>query len=79
MSTKMYIKVRVVAGSKLESFEQKSDDTFFLTVKEKAKQGLANARVRQLLATNIGVPISCVRLVSGHTSPSKIFDIKEIS
>lgn len=70
----MYIKVTVSAGSKKEKIEEKGD-RLSLFVKHPAERGLANDRVRELLAERFGVLKSQVRLVSGHQKPSKIFDI----
>jgi hypothetical protein len=71
----MYIKVRVTAGAKKESFEKKTDDHFVVSVKEPAQMNRANKQVIALLADHFGVPVGKVHLVSGHHSPSKIFDI----
>lgn len=71
----MYIKVRVSPKAKKEMLEKKSSDHFLVAVREPAERGLANARVREMLARECGVPIAKIRLVSGHTSPSKIFSL----
>ena len=71
----MYIKVRVVAGAKKELFEKVSDDHFKVSVKEKAQMNMANKQVARLLAEYFKMSRKQVRLISGHHSPSKIFDI----
>lgn len=73
----MYIKVRVVAGAKKEKFEQISKDHFNISVKEPAKQNLANRRIAELLAKHYKIPAKTVRILSGHRSPSKIFSLPE--
>ncbi len=73
----MYIKVRVTAGAKRESIISKTDDHFFVSVREPAERNLANQRVRQLIAGEFRVSEKQVRIVSGHTSPSKIVSIAE--
>ncbi len=73
----MYIKVRVTAGTKKESFEQVSDDHFKVSVKEKAEQNMANRRVIKLLADFFNTGEKNIRLIHGHHSPSKIFDVVE--
>ncbi|MDP3989320.1 MAG: DUF167 domain-containing protein [bacterium] len=73
----MYIKVRVTPGQKKEEVIQKSPDHLYISVKEPAKGGAANQRVRELVARHFEATITSVRLISGHTSPSKIFDIRE--
>lgn len=71
----MYIRVRVQPGAKKESVEHVSDTEFRVAVREKAERNLANGRVRELLARNYGLEEREVRLISGHRSPNKIFDI----
>ena len=73
----MYIKVRVTAGAKKELFEQVSNDHFKISVKEKAQMNMANKRVTALLAECFQVSEKQVRLINGHHSPGKIFDIKD--
>ena len=73
----MYLKIRVTPGQKEESIERKKPDHWFVSVKEPAKQGRANIRVRSIIANELGVNLPQVRLISGHTSPSKIFDIRD--
>jgi len=73
----MYIKVRVIAGAKKETLEKTKEDTYKISVKEPAERNLANHRVRDLLAKNLSLPVEKIRLISGHTSPSKIFSIYE--
>ncbi len=71
----MYIKVKVTAGSKKESFLKIKDDTYKIEVKELAERNTANRRVTFLLAQNFNLPTNKIKLVSGHHSPSKIFNI----
>lgn len=71
----MYIKARVAAGAKKESFVEKSPDTVHIAVREPAERNLANARVLELVAAHCGVPKGKVRIISGHQSPSKILSV----
>ncbi|MEK7068677.1 MAG: DUF167 domain-containing protein [Patescibacteria group bacterium] len=71
----MYISVRVLAGAKKESVEEVRAGRLRVAVKEPAKQNLANRRVLALVAAHFGIAVNKVRLVSGHTSPSKIFSV----
>lgn len=68
----MYIKIRVQAGAKKESVAKRGEHTFDISVKEPAKNNLANKRVTEVIAEHYTVPIRSVRLISGHRSPSKI-------
>lgn len=72
----MYISVRVVAGAKIERVEELPKGRLKISVKEPAKQNLANRRVLELVAKHRGVGAKKVKLVSGHRSPSKIFSVE---
>ena len=71
----MYIYVKVTAGVKKESWKQKSEDHFEVSVKEKAERNMANARVLELVAEHFAVPVNKVRIVNGHRHPSKLLVI----
>ena len=71
----MYIKVRVIAGSKRESIAQKSADHFNVHVREEAERNMANKRVLELIALHYGVPAGKVRIINGHHSPGKILSV----
>jgi len=73
----MYIKVKVLAGSKKEAFNQKTEDRFEISIKEPAKQNLANKRVVELIARHFQIPKEKVKIISGHHSPSKMLSIRE--
>ena len=73
----MYVKVRVLAGAKTETFEAVSNDHFKAAVKEPAKANQANRRVVELVAMHFKVSAKQVRLISGHRSPSKILSIPD--
>jgi len=71
----MYIRVSVTPGAKKESFTKVSEDSFTITVKEKAKQNAANRRVLELVARHFKVTPGKVHIVAGHRSPRKILDV----
>ncbi|OGG50874.1 hypothetical protein A2763_00880 [Candidatus Kaiserbacteria bacterium RIFCSPHIGHO2_01_FULL_54_36] len=71
----VHIKVRVQTGVKNEKVHKISDTHFELSVREKPENNLANARVVALIAAQLGVPVSAVRIVKGHHSPSKILSV----
>ena len=75
MSTKdtQYVRAKVKAGTRKERIEQVSERVYTIDVREKAERGMANARVRELLAEALCVRAEDLRLVKGSTSPSKIF------
>lgn len=64
-------------SSKRESVQRLSEESYEIRVREPAERGLANQRIREVLADFIGVPLPSVRLISGHTSRSKIFSTRD--
>ncbi|MFZ2303531.1 MAG: DUF167 domain-containing protein [Minisyncoccia bacterium] len=73
----MYIRVRVLAGAKRESFEQLAGDSFLVSVKEPAEQNLANKRVLELVAAHFGLSSKQIRIISGHHSSGKMLSIPD--
>lgn len=71
----MFIKVKVIAGSKKEEIIKKKEDSYQISVKEKAERNLANRRVCEIIASLYKVPTGKVRIVNGHQSPSKILSV----
>lgn len=73
----MYIKVKVTPLAKKEKISKISADTFLISVREKAAAGGANARVCSIISGMYVVEgrKPRVRIVSGHTSPSKIISV----
>lgn len=72
----MYIKVKVAAGARKETFEKISDDHFDVTIKEKAERNMANKRVMELVADFFGLPTGKIKIISGHHSPGKILSVE---
>ena len=70
MSDKI-IRARVRAGARKESFVEKAEEVFEISVKELAEGNRANAHVVALIARHYRVPAKKVRIVTGHRSPSK--------
>jgi len=71
-----YIHVKVTAGAKKESWKQKSEDHFEVSVREKAERNMANGRVLELVAEHFKVSLSKVRIINGHKHPSKLLIIE---
>ncbi len=71
----MYVRVEVKPNAKRESVMHIDDKTLSIAVKEPAERNLANMRVRELVAEEFSVPVAKVKMISGHRSPRKIFDI----
>ena len=73
----MYIKARVTPNSTKETFEQTSEDSFKISVKEKAERNMANVKVIELLAHHFKVPPKNLRIINGHHSRSKLLSLSE--
>jgi uncharacterized protein YggU (UPF0235/DUF167 family) len=71
----MYVKVRVIAGAKHESIIQTGPNRFTLQVREPAERNLANRRIIELIAIQMGRSPAQVRIVNGHQSPSKLLSV----
>ena len=69
----MYIKLKVTPDSKQEKIEKVKDDEYRIWTKAPAENNKANTRVLELMREIF--PNKRMRLVSGHTSPSKIVSI----
>jgi uncharacterized protein YggU (UPF0235/DUF167 family) len=69
------VRVRVVANASREEVVVENT-RYRISVKEPAKSGRANERVRTLLAQTLGVSVAQVRLVRGQTTPSKLFTVR---
>ena len=71
----MYVRVHVVPDARREAFHKEGKDTWRIAVKEPAERNLANERVRTLIAREHGVPLSNVRILTGHTSRTKLLSV----
>ncbi len=70
----MYIKVKVKTEQKKESFEKsKKEDEYLISVREEARNGWANEAILKILKREFNT--NNIRLISGATSPSKIFSV----
>lgn len=65
----MYLKVRAHPGSKKESVKVRANNVLEIQVKAPAA---ANTRIRELVAGHYAVPVSAVRIISGHRHRSKM-------
>ncbi len=69
----MYLKLKVIPDAKLEKIEQLREDEYRIWVKAPAEMNLANTRILEMIREMH--PSKRVRLISGHTSPSKIISV----
>ena len=72
----MLVKVKVTPESKKDEIVKKSEDSYSVTVKEKAKGGMANQKVKEILSSYFKVASGKIRLIKGGKRPNKIFEIK---
>ncbi|OGD30022.1 hypothetical protein A2833_02870 [Candidatus Azambacteria bacterium RIFCSPHIGHO2_01_FULL_44_55] len=72
----MKIIVKARPNSKNESVEKIDDLHFEVSVKEPPVKGMANEAIRRALAAYFKISPSRVNIVAGHTSKSKIVEIK---
>lgn len=71
----MLIRVKAFPKSAREEVKIIAADKLEIKVKEKPANGLANARIRQILAMHFNVAEQRVKLVAGAGKPNKIFQI----
>lgn len=71
----MYLKIKVKAGQKREEVEKINENTFHISVKEKAERNMANTRILEILSLELKIPINKIRIVNGHQSPTKLISI----
>lgn len=74
----MYVKIHVYPGMKHERITKLDIDSYEFILKEPAERNLANKRAHTIVAELYKVAPRQVRQVTGHRSPSKIFEILEI-
>jgi len=71
----MYIKVKVNPRAKKEKLKQTKENYFEISVKEEAKNNLANRRIIEIIAQFFDLPKGKVRIINGHQSPNKLLII----
>jgi len=71
----MFLKVKVSPEAKREEIVKKAEDEFEIKVREKAKEGRANQRVKEVLASYLKVPEEKLILIRGVKQRNKIFKL----
>lgn len=71
----MKITVHVKPNSKKEGIEIQEDGSFIVRVNVPPTEGKANQRVIELLAKHLNCSKSCLALIKGHKSKTKIFNL----
>jgi uncharacterized protein YggU (UPF0235/DUF167 family) len=72
----MYIRVHAHPGARKERVVRESESTFLISVKEPAERNMANGRIREILAEELGIPVTQIRLLTGHRSSSKMYSVE---
>lgn len=72
----MRISVKVKPGSKVETVEKTGDSEFTIRVRARAQEGKANESVIEALSGYFDIPKSRIEIAKGHTSKTKIVDIR---
>lgn len=70
----MYLRVYVTPDSKKEALER-LQEAWRITVRQPAERNEANKRVQELIAREVGVPLSSVRILAGHHARSKMISV----
>jgi len=65
------VRVKVKTNTKKEKVTELPDGRFEVSVRAKPEGGLANERVRELLAAHFQVPFERIHIVKGGTTPTK--------
>jgi uncharacterized protein len=69
------ISVTVQPNSRSAAITKISEGEFRVAVSEPARDGKANQAVIELLARHFGIPKSTIRILRGHSSRRKIFEL----
>ena len=72
----MFIKVKAFQNSKKSGITQKSENSFEIRVKEKAKHGMANQAIIEILSQALHLPKNRIHLIKGIRRRNKIFEVK---
>jgi len=67
--------VKVVPGSSRDQIVGRLGDALKIKVTAPPEKGKANTAVVTLLAKALGIGADQIEIVSGHSSPSKVFEI----
>ena len=71
----MYVKVEAVPGMRKERITKLSENKFKIEIKEPRERNLANKRIQQILAVEFSIPVTHVKMLTGHRSSSKMYSI----
>ena len=76
----MFVRVHAVPHAKTEKMlAEAQEHVYTISVRERAEQNAANKRIRELVAVHYKVPVTKVRMLTGHRSASKLLEIIQIN
>ncbi|MEK7390521.1 MAG: DUF167 domain-containing protein [Patescibacteria group bacterium] len=73
----MHVKVRVKTEAKREEIVLKSKNSLVISLKEKPERNAANKKLVAVIGRHFSVPVSRVKIITGHKKPTKIVLIDE--
>ncbi len=71
----MFLRITAIPGAKREELVKEKEDSWRIAVREPAQNNLANDRIRTLVARELSVSLSKVRILTGHHSRSKMISV----
>jgi len=71
----MFVRVVATPGARKERITKASETEFAIQVREPAERNMANKRICVLLAQEFHVPLTQVRLLTGHRSRVKLVSV----
>jgi uncharacterized protein YggU (UPF0235/DUF167 family) len=71
----MLIHVKVKAESNRDKVIKKNEASYIVYTREEARENRANYAVLMLMAEELRTPVSVLRIITGHHSPSKIIEV----
>lgn len=71
----MLVHIKVESEAKEDSVYKKSDTSYIVSVREEAKENMANKKMLFLMAKFFNTSPSAIRIITGHHTPSKIIEI----
>ena len=71
----MKLAIKVVPGSSREGIAGWLGDELKVRVRQAPEAGKANIAVRRLLAKTLRLPVDCILIVAGTSSPRKTIEI----
>lgn len=73
----MYIKVKAWPSFSKEKVSRLDPDRFEIWVREEAVRGMVNNRLIVILAHELNVPRSSIRMMNGHKKQFKLFFVND--